>query len=127
MSFTHNIVRQWQRGQDSITQKESPSADAELNLDIEVSDDSTVESLATINASLIKSLFMCCDQDVEVRTNSSGSPDDTIMVKANCPVMWTPDSGLNCPITSNVTSFFILNSSGHNATWQLRCLVDSTD
>lgn len=126
MSFSHTILRNWQRGQDNITQKEVVEADSELNLDIPASHDGTTHAVAAIDVSQLKSLYISTDQDITIKTNSSGSPDDTISLKANIPLMWSEDCGFTCPLSTDVTGLYFVNASSTNANVQVRALIDST-
>lgn len=124
----HRIQRIWQNaGNESVVQQESIQADSETNLDIAVADEATaLQANVAIDVSALKSLYIASDQDVTIETNSSGSPDDTIEITANVPLIWTPDCGFDCPLTADVTAFFLANASGEDATLQVRLLQDST-
>ena len=124
---SHNILRQWQSGNQSVSQEETVTADSETNLDLAVDDGETaLEANIAIDVSALASLYMAADQDITIKTNSSGSPDDTISLKANKPLVWTPNCGFSNPLSEDVLSIFCANSSGTNATLQIRLLQDAT-
>ena len=124
---SHKILRQWQSGNQSVSQEETVTADSETNLDLAVDDGETaLEANIAIDVSALASLYMAADQDITIKTNSSGSPDDTISLKANKPLVWTPNCGFSNPLSVDVLSIFCANSSGTNATLQIRLLQDAT-
>lgn len=124
---SHKILRQWQSGNQSVSQEETVTADSETNLDLAVDDGETaLEANIAIDVSALASLYMAADQDITIKTNSSGSPDDTISLKANKPLVWTPNCGFSNPLSEDVLSIFCANSSGTNATLQIRLLQDAT-
>lgn len=123
----HKIQRLWQSGNQSVSQEESVTAESETNLDLAVADEETaLEANIAIDYSAIASLYMACDQDITIKTNDSGTPDDTIALKANKPLVWTPDCGFANPFSADVTSIFCANASGADATLQIRLLQDAT-
>ena len=62
--------------------------------------------------SLIQSVIMLASTDLVVKTNSSGSPTDTINLKAGIPLIWSTSSGyFACPFSANVTAFYLTNST----------------
>lgn len=124
----HRIQRNWQdAGNESIAKQESISADSESRLDVLVSDGATALQInVAIDVSALKALFICADQDLTIETNSSGSPDDTLEIKADVPLVWTPDCGYACPLSADVAALFLANASGEDATLQVRLLQDAT-
>lgn len=52
----------------------------------------------------LNDLLVYCDQNATIKTNSSGSPTDTITVKAGVPKFWTAQSGDTNPLTGNITT-----------------------
>lgn len=126
---THKILRQWQSGNESVSQEESPSADSETNLDVAVPDASAdLQANVAIDISELASLFISADQDLTIYTNDAagGSPDDTIALKANKALVWTPNCGYSNPLSADVTALYITNASGVDTTLQIRLLQDST-
>jgi hypothetical protein len=59
-----------------------------------------------------------------VKTNSSGSPDNTITLAAGVPVAWDTNSPYANPFTANVTKFYITNASA--GTFSCKVLYDPT-
>lgn len=84
-----------------------------------VPDTSTDKQFVTgIDVSSAKIICLECDQDVTVKTNSSGSPQETISLIAGRPIIWqTGDS--SALFAGDVTSFFVTNASGTDATFSV--------
>lgn len=62
--------------------------------------------------SLVQSIIMLASTDLTVKTNSSGSPTDTISLKAGIPLIWSKSSAyFTCPFSANVTAFYLTNST----------------
>lgn len=76
--------------------------------------------------SALASVYILSDQDLTLKTNSTGSPDDTIILTANKPVIWYAGCGWTNPLTVDVTKFYLTNGGGTSATFRARFLYDST-
>lgn len=61
----------------------------------------------TIDVSNLKALAVFSPVDCTLKTNDSGSPDDTINITANNPMIWYDGSGLACPISKDVTDWYV--------------------
>lgn len=61
----------------------------------------------TIDASNLKAIAVFSPVDCTLKTNDSGSPDDTITIEANKPMIWYEGCGLANPITVDVTDWFV--------------------
>lgn len=67
-----------------------------------------VEYDITFSHTTLKKIFLVSDQDMTIKTNSSGSPSQTISLKAGRPLRWGASEGyFTNPITADVTKFFI--------------------
>lgn len=125
---THRIQRIWQdAGNESVSQQETVTADLETNLDVAVADGQTAKQInIAIDISALKLLYIGSDKDVTIETNNSSTPDDTIAIKANIPLLWTPDCGFDCPLTEDVAALYLANASGAEAAFKVRTLQDAT-
>lgn len=106
----------------------SKSADGELSLGpVAVANGQTVfEIMAAIDVSALKSLFVVSDQNVTMKSNSSGAPDDTLTLLANQPLVWYSGSYYPCPLTVDVVKFYVANASGAEADIYIFALIDPT-
>lgn len=83
-------------------------------LDVSVADSVTDEQHEiAIDVSALQAIYIFSDQDITIETNDGTTPQETINVTANEPVIWeTGDSAL---FSGDVTDFYISNSSGDTA------------
>jgi hypothetical protein len=111
---THQYAKTYEA--ESVAAVEVAVADSESDKEIDIA----------IDYSQITSLWISSDQDVTIETNDGTTPDDTIALKANVPLLWTTDSYFACPLTEDVTALFVTNASGSTATVRVEVLTDPT-
>lgn len=93
--------------------------ESELNFNFTLSASSTNYDLpgAVITIANIKNLYMCFDTAVTLKTNSTGSPQETLTFTANVPLIW--DSQMPVAIgtifAGNITKFYLTNSTDETA------------
>lgn len=80
----------------------------------------------TVDVSQIKVLFVLADQALTLKTNSTGSPANTLTLLAGKPYVWEHDSYYACPLTSDVTTIYVTNASGAAASLTFLVLYDPT-
>lgn len=116
MSLTHTVTRAYRDSSgNSITSTENVTDDAENNLDIAVAISTTNLSVHWVTIVLqLKSLSISCDQALTIKTNSSGSPADTITLLAGQNLIWShaTDGDAKNPLQTDVTGLFLTNASG---------------
>jgi hypothetical protein len=84
----------------------------ELNASVPVPANSAAYQLVMgINPAHLNDLLFLCDQPVTLKTNSSSSPINTFVLVAGVPFYWTVTSGVTNPITTTVTSIYVVNSN----------------
>ena len=112
----------------------SPSAGNNNSIDESIPDSSTDLLVnATVDITALQSVFLLCDQDVTVETNNGGTPQETIALKKDDPLLWRKagnqldgaDYPKN-PFSADVTAFFITNASGFAAQLKMEILQDPT-
>lgn len=124
---THTINTGWSSGGLVISEAVEVTADGEINADIAVPGPSTdLVANLSLDVSEMKSLLIVSDQDVTIKTNSLGSPDDTLALQADEPVVWWSTGVFANPLTVDVTSLHIVNAGSTAATVKLRALQDVT-
>jgi hypothetical protein len=129
MAVTHNVTQTITAGGRQVPsnfQAKQYSAGMNISLAEPAPDDATTEMLVAIDVSTVKSIVLASDQDVTVKTNDAGTPDDTIALKAGVPYVWNTDSYDTLLLTVDVTAFHVVNASGEEATLEMECLVDPT-
>lgn len=127
VGITHNLSYRWgsNTGGTPLDLTVSTSADGEINLEVSVAGGATDFQIAlAFVAANLKSLWISCDVDITLETNSSSSPAQTISITANKPLTWYFGSGITNPITTTVTTAFLTRAAGSTATFQFRALVD---
>ncbi|QDT95553.1 hypothetical protein [Gimesia aquarii] len=124
---TQNINLDWSAGVDSVSKRITITADGEANVEVEIPDASTdLEVVISIDFSALKLLFMVADQDLTIETNNGTTPDDTISLTADKPLVWFEQSGYSNPLTMDVTNMFVTNNSGSAAKLIIKTLQDAT-
>lgn len=93
--------------------------EAELNFNFTLSANQTNYDLpgAVITISKIKNLYMCFDTDLTLKTNSTGSPQETLDFTANVPLLWDADGPLaiSTIFAGNITKFYLTNGTDATA------------
>lgn len=112
-------------GQVSVSKQYSAAGSIEIDETVPATTTHMPLSLA-IDVSQLKSLLISSDVALTLKTNSSGSPTDTIAIKAGIPYIWNTDSYDTCLITADVTTAFLTNATGGAATVSIRGLYDPT-
>lgn len=90
--------------------------------------DSTTDQLIDCAFVLARltAFYMHSDKALTIETNSSGAPQETIVLVANKPFVYVPGLGLPSPFAGNVTALYATNASGGAAALQVRALLDVT-
>lgn len=123
------ITRSAQLGSNAeIEQSYEVDVSGSVHVEESVADGSTdlKITIPTIDISAMKSLFIRSTQDVTIKTNSSSTPDDTLNVKSGSPVDWDDKSVHAKPLSADVSSIFVSNSSGSSATLTIYAAQDTT-
>lgn len=110
MAFTHVLTRAYRDSSGvNITSTEPVVDDTELNYDASfgIVTDHEIDWVAT--RANLQSLAIHVDKACTIKTNSSGSPVDTIALIAGQNLIWSlATDGLGkCPFTATVTKLFI--------------------
>lgn len=119
-------------GGDSLVRRVSPQAGSEHILSEAVPAPSTnmAVAFAAIVAKL-KWLYMVCDQDITVETNSGSSPVNTFTLAAGVPFVWTVNNPAlrdtaGTAVTTDITGLFITHAGETAGTFELRAGIDPT-
>jgi hypothetical protein len=107
-------------------------ADVTLTGNIGITDDFTIntgvsnqqQNIAFIKANL-QLIIVLADQNLTLKTNSSGSPQETISLLANKSYLWFVGNGngLANPFAGDVTTMYFSNASGTNANVKIRVVT----
>lgn len=80
----------------------------------------------TLDVSQCKLFSMMSTVAMTVKTNSSGSPADTIALAANIPYVWTNDDYTTFKLGTDVTALYVTNATTAAGDFTLVALVDPT-
>lgn len=81
--------------------------------------------LVNLISGKLQYLIITTDQPLTLKTNNSGSPQDTIALAANIPFVWIVNSGIPFPFAGTVTEFFLSNAGSTAANVFVRSLSTS--
>lgn len=81
-----------------------------------------------LTVAAMRGFYYICPNATVLKTNSSGSPDNTLTIPANTPVSWQRilNAILPNPFTTDITKIFITNSTASATTARLRFSSDQT-
>lgn len=83
----------------------------ELKINNQFATGTNVSHAIAFTAANLQSFEMLSNQDMTIKTNSSGAPDNTFNLKAGMPFMWSKSAGyFSNPFTANVTVFYVTNA-----------------
>lgn len=112
MSITYTYTASVKVGNNTTSFSIAKTADGEYVFDDAIAANQTNKLIAgVLDVSQIKMLYLYSDQDCTLETNDSGSPVDTISLDAGCPIVWVHGSGVACPLTTDVTAFYVTNTT----------------
>jgi hypothetical protein len=124
MSVSHTLNLGWTNRSETVSSPVTISSEGENNRDVNVVGGVQLEVAMVFPFAALKSLFILSSADCTVKTNSSGSPGNTLTLAANLPLVWYFQCGLANPITVDVTKFLI--DAATAARVRIKCLVDAT-
>ena len=127
MSITQGVKYRWNEGgyyRESRVEKASSGA---TSIEETVADGTTDQSVSvSIDVSVLEILFIKSDQDILLETNDPDTPDDSINLLADIPLVWHSDDYHANPLSTDVGEIFLTNSSGSSAEFVLEALQDAT-
>lgn len=110
-----------------LSKAKAYTADGTQSREVAIPDGTTDDLMnIAIDFSQLRNVFLLSDQDITIETNNATTPDDTINLKANVPLIWNADAYFSNPFTVDVTAFYLTNSSGSAATLNVEILEDAT-
>ena len=128
MSAVHNITQLWSNGGTILSKIITVTGPAEINVDSYVAPAVTNEQVGVAwTAAQLLSIYMVASSAVKVTTNSTGSPQDTIYLQPNIPLVWTNQSSIAQPFAGAITQFFLTTgSSVSTCLWQIRTVTQAS-
>lgn len=116
-------------GNNRIQNTVTIAAPMSIELEESVPDATTDRALSVaIDVSAMTDLYMVSTAALTIQTNSGSSPDDTIVLEANKPLVWRAGGTGHPanPLGTDVTAIYLTNASGSAATFRMWVGVDST-
>jgi hypothetical protein len=122
---THTVTRIY-KDQSTITLslQETPTGDTEINVSKQLSSGTNQEIDFAVTQANLQSLCISTSTACTVKTNSTGSPQDTISLVAGQCLVWTlaTDTIGKCPFSGDVTKIYVTNAS--TTGFNIRALVN---
>ena len=102
MSFTHTVGTTYRTDAGTIINtSEAVVGTKNSGFDTQILPGVTATLSVAISASLLQSMMMWADQPITMMTNDPHTPQDTITLKANVPLVWTLNSWFPVPFKPN--------------------------
>lgn len=79
-----------------------------------------------IDVSAIEMISIMCSKDATLKTNSSGSPDNTLTLKAGEPYLWWKNAPWANALTVDITALYLTVAGTGTTEFELACLQDPT-
>lgn len=126
MALTPSCAVQVAFGDQSVTANTSLSGEGSNNRDVVAALSATTEVIMTFLFAGLQMILITVDGDLTLKTNSSGSPDETLALKSGIPFFWQKNSGVVNPFSHDCTKFYFVNAAGVNVNVKIRTLFDAT-
>lgn len=123
-TFSHTQAAEFAGG--SLSAKKNYTGNLELSVSESAPNSATTAVTVALDVSAIKGIVLYSDRALTVKTNSASTPDNTIVLKAGVPYVWTTDSYDSLLLTADITSLHLVNASGGTAAFQMAAVVDPT-
>jgi hypothetical protein len=113
-------------GDTPITQATTLTADKResYSLTVPIANDQLVALV--LDVSQVKAIVILSDQDLTLETNNSGTPVDTLALKANVPYFWYTNKPQALAFGTDITALYVTNASAAIASLKIEILVDPT-
>ena len=130
MSVSYVITQSVREGNNTVSYAVTKTADGQASYSGSVVTATTNQEVSmAFTTTNVVAIYLYSSTDLTVKSNSSGSPDDTITLDGGVPLVWIKDSGITCPFAGSsgaITKLYITNASGSTATVEFRVLKDVT-
>jgi len=127
MSISHTIAVNWTDGAATSANDVTVTGTSAERISEAIADSTTDGAVTyTCDMSALAGLFIVSDQALTLETNSSSSPQETITLVADTPVVWYTGCGYTKPYAGDVTSLFATNASGSTANLTIVTITDAT-
>ena len=117
----------YQRDGSAVTASRSVSAGQEIAIDESIPNGNDNLVAFNLDYSQCKALMIVADGDLTIETNANDATGgQTIAITEDVPFFWQANSGITCPITTDITALYVTNATGAAVSLKIRALVDPT-
>lgn len=125
MSYQHNIQQVVNGGAVAVNKSNTYSSAQQSGFQSTISAGATVIPNFSVDVSQMVSLVISCDRDVVLTFNDDGTPDATVNLLADKPLVWSDDGYFTNPLgIVDITSFKATLSAGADATLTIEVNFD---
>lgn len=126
--FTHTVVETYKTGTGTFASVSNTfNSSTELSIDESVPDATTnYEIDVAVTLANVQSMVLYCDQDVTIKTNDSGTPDDTIALAGGTAIIWNTSRLETNPLTVDLTALYVTNAGDDAARFKATFLLDQS-
>lgn len=123
--FTHQVTAGYKGSTTVSNVVASYTGDVQIELDDDVAATTTNKEFdVAITIANIKSVCITCDKAVTIKTNSTSSPQETIVLTAGKAIIWAFDHTEAGPFLGNITKFYVTNAGSAIARFRVSALLN---
>lgn len=125
--ITHSLSLNWNQATNNLRYTVDLEADNAQEFDVVVPGSGNDVVLAAIDVSHVVSLYIVADADMTLTINDDGTPDATITLLEDVPVLFYTGCNFSNPLGAvDVTSFKVAKASAGDGNFYMRVLQDAT-
>jgi hypothetical protein len=127
-AIQHTVTINWSSGTNNLLATVVATGQEEINISLSIAATTTNQALPAgfaFTLAKLQSIYILASGALTLKTNSSGSPQDTITLAADEPIVWLAGSGMPALFAGNITSGFVTNAGGSAVQLDIRCCVVS--
>lgn len=122
---SHTITTTHRNAAGTLTATKTLTNIVEINVDETIAASTTNHEIdVVIDVSAVVMLAIYCDRAVTIKTNSTGSPADTIALPAGDMITWYTGRLDSLILTTDVTKIYVTTPSGAVSNFSMRILLD---
>lgn len=126
--ISHTFTINWSSGNNNLQGTVTTTGQEEVNISISIPSGATNQALPAgfaFTLAKLQSIYILADGALTLKTNSSGSPQDTIAIAAAEPIDWRIGAGMPALFAGNITAGYVTNPGGSAVQLDIRCNVVS--